>query len=168
MVRLPADPSDDATPPVDATAADESTPPTGDPPTTSAGGDVTGAVDSDSLPDTSGTTATTSPVTLTDPPSTTSSTATTTDPGESSSSGGADTDESSSEATSSGTDGTGTTSETADGDLGGVHGPQSGGVELDTLGLSVGASYALDVFHAERHTSQSNFKITTSICSTPQ
>jgi fibro-slime domain-containing protein len=31
------------------------------------------------------------------------------------------------------------------------------------LGISPGGSYAMDVFHAERHTRGSNFKITTNI-----
>lgn len=52
-------------------------------------------------------------------------------------------------------------------DLGGVHGKQSGTVDLDqqraSLGITVGQTYALDVFHAERHTVQSNFRIETSI-----
>jgi len=48
-------------------------------------------------------------------------------------------------------------------DLGGVHGAQSASVELDSLGLTEGETYAFDLFFAERHTSQSNFKMTTSI-----
>ncbi|MDX2053337.1 MAG: fibro-slime domain-containing protein [Polyangiaceae bacterium] len=48
-------------------------------------------------------------------------------------------------------------------DIGGVHGVQSDSVELDTLGLTRGKEYPLSVFHAERHTSASNFKVTTSI-----
>jgi fibro-slime domain-containing protein len=48
-------------------------------------------------------------------------------------------------------------------DVGGVHGAQNGEVALDTLGLTVGNTYPLSVFHAERHTVHSNFKITTSI-----
>ncbi len=52
-------------------------------------------------------------------------------------------------------------------DLGGVHGKQAGSVDLDqqraALGITVGQSYALDIFHAERHTTQSNFRIETSI-----
>jgi hypothetical protein len=46
--------------------------------------------------------------------------------------------------------------------LGGVHGAQSGGIDLDTLGLVAGLTYSLDLFHAERHTSESNFSFTTS------
>ncbi len=52
-------------------------------------------------------------------------------------------------------------------DLGGVHGAQSKMVALDNLGLTLGFTYPLDVFHAERHTTQSNFRIDTTICSMP-
>ena len=50
-------------------------------------------------------------------------------------------------------------------DIGGVHGVQPGSVTLDgptatTLGLTVGGMYELDVFQAERHTTQSNYKLT--------
>lgn len=48
-------------------------------------------------------------------------------------------------------------------DLGGLHPETSGHVNLGTLGLTVGEEYTMDIFHAERHTSQSNFHITTSI-----
>jgi fibro-slime domain-containing protein len=52
-------------------------------------------------------------------------------------------------------------------DLGGVHGPASDSVSLDTeaavLGLTIGGDYDLDIFHAERQTSGSNFNFTTSI-----
>lgn len=52
-------------------------------------------------------------------------------------------------------------------DLGGVHGPASGSVSLDsaaaTLGITTGSTYDLDIFHAERRTSGSNFNFTTSI-----
>lgn len=52
-------------------------------------------------------------------------------------------------------------------DLGGVHGPMSGQIDMDamagTLGLVVGQTYALDFFFAERHTSESNFRIDTTI-----
>ncbi len=48
-------------------------------------------------------------------------------------------------------------------DLGGVHGALSGGVNLDSLGLTKGNNYAFDLFFAERHTSESNFKMQTSI-----
>ena len=48
-------------------------------------------------------------------------------------------------------------------DLGGVHGAISGSVNLDTLNLVPGSAYAFDLFFAERHTSESNFRLTTSI-----
>lgn len=52
-------------------------------------------------------------------------------------------------------------------DLGGVHGVATGTVDLDDLGLELGNTYPLDVFHAERHTVQSNFRIDTTICAVP-
>jgi fibro-slime domain-containing protein len=48
-------------------------------------------------------------------------------------------------------------------DLGGIHGAASQSVNLDTLGLTAGNTYAFDFFFAERHTSESNLKIQTSI-----
>jgi fibro-slime domain-containing protein len=52
-------------------------------------------------------------------------------------------------------------------DLGGVHPSQTGSVDLDAkateLGLQQGKTYALDVFQAERHTSESHFRIDTSL-----
>jgi fibro-slime domain-containing protein len=52
-------------------------------------------------------------------------------------------------------------------DLGGMHGETTGTIDLDVqrtgLGLVTGQSYPLDIFHAERHTSASNFHIETSI-----
>ena len=52
-------------------------------------------------------------------------------------------------------------------DLGGMHDKQTGTVDLDVqrvaLGIVAGQSYPLDVFHAERHTTASNFRIETSI-----
>lgn len=56
--------------------------------------------------------------------------------------------------------------------LGGVHGAQSQTVDLDAmaaeLGISVGNTYPLDFFFAERHTSESNFRIDTTIgCFSP-
>ena len=52
-------------------------------------------------------------------------------------------------------------------DLGGVHPPQAGAVSLDEIaneiGLQIGGTYALDLFHAERHTVQSTFRLTTTI-----
>ena len=52
-------------------------------------------------------------------------------------------------------------------DLGGVHGALSGNVILNTLGLTLGNDYTFDLFFAERHTTQSNFLITTSILLEP-
>ena len=48
-------------------------------------------------------------------------------------------------------------------DLGGVHGALTGSVNLDTLGLTLGNTYDFDFFFAERHTSQSNMRIDTTI-----
>ncbi len=52
-------------------------------------------------------------------------------------------------------------------DLGGLHSEREGAVELDQLapqlGLQVGSTYPIDVFHAERHTSASNFRINTNL-----
>ena len=52
-------------------------------------------------------------------------------------------------------------------DLGGVHGAQEGEVDLDdqaaALGLVVGEIYPLAFFFAERHTTESNFRIETSL-----
>lgn len=48
-------------------------------------------------------------------------------------------------------------------DLGGRHGQLDGSVALDTLGLTIGSPYSLDVFNAERHTTQSNFRIDTTL-----
>jgi len=53
-------------------------------------------------------------------------------------------------------------------DIGGVHGNTAANVKLDDLGLTAGVTYPLDVFHAERRTTQSNFRIDTTICSVPQ
>lgn len=54
-------------------------------------------------------------------------------------------------------------------DLGGVHGAQSDTIDLDArageLGLTLGSVYALDFFFAERHTSESNFRVDTTITS---
>jgi fibro-slime domain-containing protein len=52
-------------------------------------------------------------------------------------------------------------------DLGGVHGVEAATIDFDArageLGIMPGTTYALDVFHAERHTTASNFRIETSI-----
>jgi fibro-slime domain-containing protein len=57
-------------------------------------------------------------------------------------------------------------------DLGGLHPPLEAALDFDlqavTLGLVRGSTYAMDIFHAERHTFDSNFRIETSIeCFTP-
>lgn len=49
-------------------------------------------------------------------------------------------------------------------DLGGTHPPENAGIngkELMQLGLVPGVTYRLDIFHAERHTAGSNFRIQT-------
>lgn len=48
-------------------------------------------------------------------------------------------------------------------DLGGLHGELEGSVDMDTLGLAQGTTYAMDVFHAERRHDGSHFRIETSI-----
>jgi fibro-slime domain-containing protein len=53
-------------------------------------------------------------------------------------------------------------------DLGGVHGAQTGTVTLDAakaeaLGLKVGQTYDFDFFFAERHTTESHFRIETTL-----
>lgn len=49
-------------------------------------------------------------------------------------------------------------------DLGGVHAPKTQVIDLDRLGwLEDGHDYTLKIFHAERHTTGSNFKIDTTI-----
>ncbi len=52
-------------------------------------------------------------------------------------------------------------------DLGGLHPRREGSVNLDQraseLGISVGGTYKLEIFHAERHTGASNFRIETTI-----
>jgi fibro-slime domain-containing protein len=52
-------------------------------------------------------------------------------------------------------------------DLGGLHPELSATVDLDAMAaqlqIQVGGSYAMDIFHAERHTTQSNFRIETTI-----
>lgn len=52
-------------------------------------------------------------------------------------------------------------------DLGGVHGAESASVDLDAqaadLGISPGGVYDIDLFHAERHTTESNFQVTTTL-----
>jgi fibro-slime domain-containing protein len=53
-------------------------------------------------------------------------------------------------------------------DLGGLHPAQSGTANLDTLGLVPGQTYAMSIFHAERRSTNSTFRIETTIaCFTP-
>ncbi len=52
-------------------------------------------------------------------------------------------------------------------DLGGVHGATSASVSFDSIGLTAGNVYDFDLFFAERHTSESNFRIDTSIVLVP-
>jgi fibro-slime domain-containing protein len=55
-------------------------------------------------------------------------------------------------------------------DLGGLHPEVSDSVSLDEVaaqfGITIGGSYPLDLFHAERHTNESHFRIDTSIAFT--
>jgi fibro-slime domain-containing protein len=52
-------------------------------------------------------------------------------------------------------------------DLGGLHVAVEGTIDFDALadqlGIRVGETYEMDIFHAERHTVESNFRIETSI-----
>jgi fibro-slime domain-containing protein len=48
-------------------------------------------------------------------------------------------------------------------DLGGVHGRQNQMVQLSRLGLVDGQIYPLKIYHAERHTNQSNFQMETTL-----
>lgn len=47
--------------------------------------------------------------------------------------------------------------------LGGIHSAESKSVMLDDLGLQKGATYPLDIFGAERHTTESHFRVDTTI-----
>ena len=51
-------------------------------------------------------------------------------------------------------------------DLGGIHSAETGAVDLDSLGLTVGQTYRLDLFFAERHTTESTFQLQTTIAVT--
>jgi fibro-slime domain-containing protein len=52
-------------------------------------------------------------------------------------------------------------------DLGGIHGPDQGTIDFDAqaadLSITSGQAYSMDIFHAERHTTGSNFSIETNI-----
>jgi fibro-slime domain-containing protein len=48
-------------------------------------------------------------------------------------------------------------------DIGGLHSAVEDSIQMDTLGLTIGETYPMDIFHAERHTNESNFRIETTI-----
>ncbi|MEY2934788.1 MAG: hypothetical protein RL033_5537 [Pseudomonadota bacterium] len=52
-------------------------------------------------------------------------------------------------------------------DLGSMHGAEQGVINFDAqaadLGITAGRAYSMDIFHAERHTSASNFSVETNI-----
>lgn len=48
-------------------------------------------------------------------------------------------------------------------DIGGLHSAVEDSIEMDSLGLTTGETYTMDIFHAERHTTESNFRIETTI-----
>jgi fibro-slime domain-containing protein len=48
-------------------------------------------------------------------------------------------------------------------DLGGLHTPVSASVQLDSLGLTKGQEYDIELFNAERHTTGSNFRVDTNL-----
>jgi fibro-slime domain-containing protein len=48
-------------------------------------------------------------------------------------------------------------------DLGGLHQPLAGTIDFDKLGLTPGQQYDMDIFHAERQTDASNFRVQTNI-----
>jgi fibro-slime domain-containing protein len=52
-------------------------------------------------------------------------------------------------------------------DLGGVHGPETAQVQVDSLGLTVGQEYTLDFFSAERHVTGSNILFQTTLALRP-
>jgi fibro-slime domain-containing protein len=53
-------------------------------------------------------------------------------------------------------------------ELGGIHGAEDGAIDLDTIsGMSIGKKYSFDLFYAERHTTQSDIKITTNLFTPP-
>jgi fibro-slime domain-containing protein len=55
-------------------------------------------------------------------------------------------------------------------DLGGLHPPESNTLSLDdsaaSLGIQPGNDYSLDLFHAERHSASSNFRVDTTLAFT--
>lgn len=51
-------------------------------------------------------------------------------------------------------------------DLGGLHPPTSSSVSLDSLGLTKGTTYPIELFNAERHSTGSNFRVDTNLAFT--
>ncbi|HEY2512960.1 MAG TPA: fibro-slime domain-containing protein [Polyangiaceae bacterium] len=51
-------------------------------------------------------------------------------------------------------------------DLGGLHEPATASVSLDTLGLTKGTEYDIELFNAERHSTGSNFRVDTNLAFT--
>jgi fibro-slime domain-containing protein len=47
--------------------------------------------------------------------------------------------------------------------VGGIHGPETASVSVDSLGLTKGSTYPLDFFSAERHVTGSNIEFTTTL-----
>ena len=48
-------------------------------------------------------------------------------------------------------------------DLGGIHGPETAQVDVGSLGLTIGQTYPLDFFSAERHVTGSNIRFQTTL-----
>lgn len=48
-------------------------------------------------------------------------------------------------------------------DLGGTHPVAAGSVDLDTLGLTAGETYVIDLFYAERHTTEAQLHLETNV-----
>jgi fibro-slime domain-containing protein len=48
-------------------------------------------------------------------------------------------------------------------DLGGLHHASNGSVSLDSLGLTKGSEYDIELFNAERHTDKSDFRVDTNL-----
>jgi fibro-slime domain-containing protein len=48
-------------------------------------------------------------------------------------------------------------------DLGGLHTPATGSINVDSLGLTMGTEYPLDLFNAERHSVGSDFEVDTDL-----
>ena len=52
-------------------------------------------------------------------------------------------------------------------DLGGIHGPTTAAVDLNSLGLTIGQRYKFDLFYDERHVTGSDILITTNLFTPP-